>query len=153
MTKKIKKIMGVGLSLFTLGQMSNVMAHVSFENDLYSGFSDSPVAYGAADVWEVTCSGGSDRLVLSVLDTESGRSKVSALAYKDKKAANTIDSRGGNSTASPFVRVNAGDGIYTIIVTQSLPGINYYILEYHCETSTGTHTTTSQVPEFPLQDQ
>ena len=148
----IKKVLTAGVFLFGAGYITGASAHVTPEHDLYSGFSDSPVQYGATDVWQTTCSGGSDRLVFRILDTEAGRSNVSAQAYKDGKAANTVDLLGGDSTSSAFVKVASGDGVYTMIVSQSLPGFNFYILEYHCENANGGHTTTTQVFD-PIQDQ
>jgi len=145
----IKKLAVLGAFLAII-QINSVSAHDINGEYLYSGDS-------AADTWKVSCLNGSARLVARVRDLSSGVSKISAMIYKDGRAANTVDSVGGNIGYSPFVSVNEGDGVYMIIITNSQSsatagGYNQYDINYHCESDNGNHTDTT-VPESPIQDE
>jgi len=147
-----KQLLTATLIVVAVTQANWVSAHEILNRCLVDGFAEEygTLESGAAEVWPITCSGGSDRLVLRVRDNTSGKERVSALVYKDGKALNTIDSRGGDASFSPFVRLNAGDGVYNIIVSHSLVGFDEFDLEFHCETNSSTHTTTFQ-PVNPSQ--
>jgi len=132
-------------------QMTNVTAHDINGEYLYSGAE-------AADTWGISCLNGSSRLVARVQDLNAGRSNISALIYKDGRAANTVDNTGGDAGYSPFVSVNAGDGEYMVIVTNSQDSAetpdkyNGYNINFHCEYANGGHSDTT-VPSAPIQDE
>ncbi len=101
----------------------------------------------ATDVWEVTCSGGSDFLAMRVKDGLPKKApKVSIQVSKDRLAANTTDPIDGDNEYSPEIRVNAGDGVYLVTVDKTGKAPENYLLEYHCENNAGGHTSTTIAP-------
>jgi len=150
MNKIIKQQMAVLAFFLSITQISSVSAHEVTGAFLYSGDS-------AADTWKIECLNGSARLVARVRDLVPGVSKISAVIYKDGRAANTVDAVGGDAGYSPFVSVNEGDGEYMVIITNSQSsvnvsiGYNRYDIDFHCENST-KHTDTT-TPSAPIQDE
>jgi len=151
MNKIIKQRVAFLAFFLLITQISSVSAHDVNGAFLYSGDS-------AADTWKIECLNGSARLVARVRDSIPGVSTISALIYKDGRAANTVDAVGGDAGYSPFVSVNEGDGEYMVIITNSqtsvgtTAGYNQYDINFHCESSTGGHTDTT-TPSGPIQDE
>jgi hypothetical protein len=102
---------------------------------------------GSTDVYTVTCSGGSTRLDVRILDitplTVAGTSavKLSALTLKDGVATNTTDFGVGDSVFSPWTYNKGGDGDYTVMVNKNKKGDKYYQYELHCYNG-AVHTAT-----------
>jgi len=146
------KILGFGLVTFFATTAVN--AHDIKNQTLFA-------ANGAAatDVWETECRGtaglgDSARLVANITQmfTPNDISKLTLVVYKDGKAQNTVDSTGGDGGGSPFISVEAGNGIYSMIASRTSGGNKVYTIEYHCENAGGDHTTTVE-PQGPKQDQ
>ena len=100
----------------------------------------------ATDVWEITCSGGSQYLTMQVRDLPADKGpKVSVQLLKDRAAVNTTDPKDADAAYSPEVRLYGGDGVYTALVDKSGAQSENYILDYHCEGAGEVHTGTSAI--------
>ena len=150
---KIKTTLALTLYLFSAGFAASVSAH-----DLNFKSLSPTNGASATDVWEVGCLnsgvlGDSARLVAQVRDWSANDTNlVSLVIYKDGKAATTTDLTGGDAPYSPNVSVDAGNGIYTLMINHTLPGLQVYFVEFHCENAAGDHTPTT-VPSTAVQDQ
>lgn len=135
---------GMGLAL-------PASAHTLSNKTLRIGFGAQ-----ATDVWQVTCSadavlGNSSRLVAQVLDKSPGTNLLGLIIVKGNAAVTTIDSKGGDTIPSPWVQVNGGNGVYTMLVNHTQAGNKVYNIEFHCESANGSHTPTT-TPTVPVQD-
>lgn len=111
----------------------------------------------ATDTYEVTCStdggGTSYRLVAEVRDDAPvAAPSVSVQIIKGSVASNATDSVDGDGNYSPAASVtpnpanpNGGNGVYYVLVNKTKAGAENYSLEFHCLSSTGSHTGTSVV--------
>ncbi len=110
-------------------------------------------SFGAAatDVWQTTCSGGSDHLFAQIRDHTADKNIVSLVVVSGTKAATTSDLVGGNTQSSPAIKVFGGNATYTLLVNHTLGTGQVYSIEYHCEDAAGNHTTTT-VPSAASQD-
>lgn len=110
-------------------------------------------AAAATDVYAVNCfddgegAGVPSKLFIRVQDRAPKlASLVSVQIVKSGLASvPSIDAVDGDAAYSPSIMLTGGAGIYTVIVNRQLSaakGIEYYSLEYHCETAKGTHAGT-----------
>lgn len=109
-------------------------------------------AVGATDLHQITCSDGSGRLAVEVMDVAPVAGPlVSVQVLKGSMANNSTDRKDGDANYSPTIHTYGGDGPYYMLINKSGPGSEIYAVEYHCETANGDeHTGTSS---FLLQDQ
>lgn len=132
------------VSLLAAGYASSILAHQQ------SGTLGKPV--GATDLYMVTCStdsGGVSAKLLNSVSTGNAATtvKVSVRTQKGAKATNTTDSINGDTgtTAfSPEVNNVGGDGIYNLTVGKTAASKTPvpYIIDFHCLSSTNSHTGT-----------
>lgn len=97
------------------------------------------------DVWEVSCSGGSQYLAIRIIDLPPSKGpKLSLQIVKDRIAVNTTDAQDADAEYSPEVKLFGGDGIYTVLVDKSGAQPENYHFEAHCWGPSG-HTGTTAV--------
>lgn len=147
----LKNLLKITLALGVAGVVLPVSAHTLSNKTVRVGFGAQ-----ATDVWQVTCSadavlGNSDHLTAQVLDKSPGTNLLSLVILKGSAAATTVDSKGGDTTPSPFISVVGGNGVYTMLVNHTQSGNKVYNIEFHCENASGGHTPTT-TPTAPVQD-
>lgn len=107
-------------------------------------------APAATDYYQVTCSDDGSGPPASLVAQIENRgpavaSTVSVVVFRGIEATSTADSTGGDTTVSPLVFVNGGDGVYNVFVSKASSGPVNYTLTYHCMTAVnggGLHTGT-----------
>lgn len=106
-------------------------------------------AAGATDVYKVTCSndggGVTHHLVTQVKDNSPVAAPlVSVVTTKGGSTTTSTDTNGdGNTSYSPEVELNKGNGVYTMNVKKSASGAENYTVQFHCETVSDVHTGTA----------
>ncbi|MGR8934257.1 MAG: hypothetical protein ACU837_07695 [Gammaproteobacteria bacterium] len=109
----------------------------------------------AVDLYEITCftdgGGVTEHLEASIKDSSSVNPPyLSVTLVRNLKAANTSDKKGGDTSYSPLISLNGGNGIYQAAISKTSDGSKAYIFGFHCKSATGLHTGTSI---RPLQNQ
>jgi hypothetical protein len=108
----------------------------------------------AVDVYKTTCSkdpatGTTGKFLTKVKAVKKGV-LVSVKASKGKLGSNTTDTTGGDAKYSPDGIIKAGgEGVYSIFISKSGAGAMNYVVEAHCQTTTGKHTKQTE----PVQTQ
>lgn len=124
------------------------------------GQSDSlGAAASSTDFWELECfndqgnpSGDPHELFFEVRGGSKSPVQVSAQVLNGNQAYSTTDPLSGDSAFSPsLVIVHDGSDVYQILVDKNGPGAVNYSLEYHCQSSNGAHTGTSELKYLQLQ--
>lgn len=64
---------------------------------------------------------------------------------KGNGATNTGDPVSGDADFGSAVILNAGDGVYRLLINKTAAGARQVELEYHCLTTAGVHTGTDAV--------
>jgi hypothetical protein len=105
-------------------------------------------AAGSVDVYETSCSknsAGATGMFSSRVKATKAGAIVSIQASKGKLASQATDIKGGNAVYSAVATLKGGgEGIYTLLVDKSNAGVTDYVLEAHCETTTGNHTDQTE---------
>lgn len=70
---------------------------------------------------------------------------VNLQLQKGNSATNTSDPGVGDADFGPAVQLNAGEGVYRLLINKTAAGARTVELEYHCLTATGVHTGTDAV--------
>jgi hypothetical protein len=112
----------------------------------------------ATDVYTVTCfndgNGNAQRLEAQVRDDTAGFRVTSLVMLKGlNQVRSTTDAKGGDTASSPLISVNGGNGVYSLMVHKDRWGARQYDLFYHCKTSTGAHTGTTEAITGRTQNQ
>ncbi|AEG01095.1 hypothetical protein [Methylomonas methanica] len=148
---KLNKASSVFLFVSTIMSVNTAFGHSLTTKTLRQTFGAS-----ATDVWKVTCSGDallgdSHHLAAQILDRSNDKNSLPLVIVKGNNAITTVDPVGGDSTMSPLVELNGGNGDYLMIVNYTKPITQLYNIEYHCESATGDHTPTT-TPGSAIQD-
>jgi hypothetical protein len=101
---------------------------------------DLGTAAEATDMYRVTCTPDvdpSDHLFVPIVISDASGPKVSVQVFKDGMALNTTTGVNIGTKA-----LKGGDGEYSLIVNKSAAGAASYIISFHCESSSGDHTST-----------
>lgn len=132
-------------------------AGIAFAHD-YGGTLGKTAA--ATDFFQVSCfddgAGPADRLFVQVREgAPTPGPLVNVQVITGITAKNTTDPTNGNATYSPGLNVKAVNGTYYLLVDKTKAGTapTTYTLTYHCLTSTGDHTGTTEVTSGILQNQ
>jgi hypothetical protein len=131
-------------------------ANVAGAHDLLNQTLGNPQT--ATDVYTVTCfddgNGNAQRLEAQIGDDTAGTRITSLVVLKTlSQVTSTTDATGGDATLSPLIKVNGGNGVYSLIVHKDKYGSRQYDLSYHCKTSTGAHTGTTEAITGRTQNQ
>ncbi len=106
----------------------------------------------STDYFVVGCSGGTHHLAVQIQDLGPVASPlVSVQVNSGTKVKNITDPVDGDAGSSPERKVVSGDTDYFLTVDKTGAGVESYLIDYHCENSSGGHTTT--IPAEPLQNQ
>lgn len=109
-------------------------------------------AAAATDYYQVTCSDDGSGMPLSVVvgiynRSAQGSPAALVVAHRGIAATSAADT-GGDTTTSPLVAINGGDGVYNVFVSKAAAGAVNYTLTFHCmtgENGGGLHTGTTIV--------
>lgn len=99
----------------------------------------------------VTCfddgNGPADQLIARIRDNSAPIPGmfVSLQVLKGSKAISITDTTSGDAEFSPFVTLQAGNGVYFMMVDKTMAGARNFEAEWHCNTATGVHTGTDIV--------
>lgn len=116
-------------------------------------------AASATDLYELECfndqgnpSGDPHELYFEIRGDSKSPVQVSAQILNGAQAYSATDHINGDNAFSPeLVVVHDGSDVYQIIVDKNGPGAVNYSLEYHCQSSNGAHTGTSELKYLQLQ--
>lgn len=98
---------------------------------------------------KITCvndgNGNTDYLEANIIDKSDPVNGllVNLQLIKDGRAVSISDTVSGDASASPYIRLQGGDGVYSLLVNKTDAGARQFVINYHCKTATGSHTATS----------
>jgi hypothetical protein len=147
-----KKALLSTTAILSVGFLQNTLAHEAGGPIDFTGTNAN-----ATDLATVQCfddgNGPAHHLSISIQDLSPPVTGllVSMQVYKDNKMTNTTDTVSGDSNSSEEAMLIAGSGEYRISVTKSNAGTRQINATYHCETSGGVHTGTSELTVFQVQ--
>ncbi len=137
---------------------------------LYSGVSHAHTGGGTLDSEnmfrsftgqaQITCfddgNGPADHVIVRIRDNSPPVPNllVNLQVYKGNKANSISDTTSGDADFSPFITLQAGPGVYWILVNKTDVGTRFFEIEWHCNTIDSVHTGTDigvtqfGIPEF-----
>jgi hypothetical protein len=140
----LKSLLPLATLLVTVGNSSVATAHAIFDK-----LGDHA---WATDIYQVICSPSLGEKTehleaaiesLDVIKAPLRQPLLSVILTKDKKALNTTDHKNGDSIYSPFIKLQGGDGLYTVFITKTAASAENYILAFHCKSANDVHTGTA----------
>jgi hypothetical protein len=102
----------------------------------------------ATAVWSTTCGADSSKIVYRVSQRKKTPFLVQLTASKDS-VTNTVTAPGSKDKFSPYGELIQGEGAYTLTLSKkakkkSTLGQVIYVVESHCESTSGNHTEESE---------
>lgn len=142
----IKAMLTALVSILAVSAAAPVAAHSITNKSLRPGFGAA-----ATDVWLTSCGAGTEHLFAQIKDQTGDSNFVSLVVVSGTKAATTTDLSGGDANFSEGIKVFGGEATYTMLVNHTRSNGQAYSIEFHCESSNGSHTDTT-TPTAPSQD-
>ncbi|MGR8951853.1 MAG: hypothetical protein ACU83V_05515 [Gammaproteobacteria bacterium] len=131
-----------------------VIGFVTMTHSLIVSAHDTTESLGAAasatDVYQIICFEENgiipSQLFFDIKSATLSAPPLSAQVINDDLAMSTTDSIGGDAAKSPELKVArpGTNDVYTVVIDKSGASVGdvNYVIDYHCENSTGSHAGT-----------